>query len=112
MASTRPIAIIAGVGPGTGAALARKFSAAYPVTLLARTPESVSSLVHEINERGGRAIGVRADVSDKQSMQAAMEQVRREFGDEVAVAVSGCALVPCTVDAVARLCLTMANKEE
>jgi NAD(P)-dependent dehydrogenase (short-subunit alcohol dehydrogenase family) len=87
MAATLPIAIIAGVGPGTGAALARKFGAAYPVALLSRSPDNVSSLVREINERGGRAVGVRADVSDQESMKAAIEQVRKEFGDNVTAAV-------------------------
>lgn len=88
MAATRPIAIIAGVGPSTGAALARKFGAAYPVALLARTPDSVSGLVREINQSGGRAVGVRADVSDQESMKAAMAQVRKEFGEEVTVAAA------------------------
>ena len=91
MATARPIAIIAGVGPGTGAALARKFGAKYPVALLARTPDSLSGLVREINEAGGRAVGVRADVSDQASMKAAMEQVRKEFGEEVTAAVRHCA---------------------
>jgi NAD(P)-dependent dehydrogenase (short-subunit alcohol dehydrogenase family) len=91
MAATRPIAIIAGVGPGTGAALARKFGAAYPIALLARTPDSLSGLVREINDAGGRAVGVRADVSDQASMAAAMEQVRKEFGKDVTAAVRPCA---------------------
>jgi NADP-dependent 3-hydroxy acid dehydrogenase YdfG len=87
MAATRPIAIIAGVGAGTGAALARKFGAAYPVALLARTPDNLSALVREINDAGGRAVSVRADVSDQDSMKAAMEQVRKEFGENVTAAV-------------------------
>ena len=93
MAAARPIAIIAGVGPSTGAALARKFGAAYPVALLARTPDSLSGLVHLRSTRPAEraAVGVRADVSDQASMKAAMEQVRKEFGEEVTVAVRHCA---------------------
>ncbi|THV83232.1 NAD(P)-binding protein [Aureobasidium pullulans] len=56
-------AVIAGVGPGTGAAVVRKFAQAYPVVLLARKEESYSSLVKEINEAGGSALGVATDAA-------------------------------------------------
>lgn len=35
-----PFAVIAGVGPGIGAAIARRFASSYPVVLLARKEES------------------------------------------------------------------------
>ncbi|KAI9713273.1 MAG: hypothetical protein M1820_001260 [Bogoriella megaspora] len=76
-----PFAVIAGVGPGTGAAVARKFAAAYPVALLARKPDNYDFLVKEINNNGGKAIGVSTDVSDASSIKNAVQQAVKEFGD-------------------------------
>ncbi|KAI4614863.1 hypothetical protein J4E80_006367 [Alternaria sp. BMP 0032] len=82
------ITIIAGVGPGTGASVARKFSQTYPVVLLARTPESFSSLAEEINKNGGKAIGIATDVSSSQSLSSAVSKMKSEFGDDVAAAAA------------------------
>ncbi|KAI9717224.1 MAG: hypothetical protein M1828_007418 [Chrysothrix sp. TS-e1954] len=78
----RPIAIIAGIGPGTGASVARKFAASYPVALLARTPESYNPLVDEINKSGGSAIGVSADVSNSDSIKKAFDEIKAKYGGE------------------------------
>ena len=75
--ASKAFAIVAGVGPGTGAAIARKFAAAYPVALLARNPDNYNGLVKEINDSGGKAIGVSTDVSDPDSVKAAFEKIQR-----------------------------------
>lgn len=85
--SSKLIAIVAGVGAGTGAAVARKFAATYPVVLLARNPDSFKSLAEEINSGGGIAIGISTDVSDSQSVQSAVEAIKKEFGADVGAAV-------------------------
>jgi NAD(P)-dependent dehydrogenase (short-subunit alcohol dehydrogenase family) len=77
--ASKPIAIVAGVGAGTGAAVARKFAAAYPVVLLARTPENYESLAQEINSSGGKAIGISTDVTSPESLQAAFKKIAEEF---------------------------------
>lgn len=82
-----PFAVIAGVGPGTGSSVARRFAQTYPVALLARTPESYESLVSEINKAGGRAIGISTNVADAQSVKSAFGKIEKEFGDECAAAV-------------------------
>lgn len=82
-----PFAIIAGVGPGTGAAVARKFSAAYPVALLARNPANYEDAVKDIQAAGGKAIGISTDVSDAKSVQDAIAKSQKEFGDRCAAAV-------------------------
>ncbi|KAK3077772.1 hypothetical protein LTS18_009349 [Coniosporium uncinatum] len=87
--SSQPlIAIIAGVGPGTGAAVARKFSAAYPVVLMARNPDNYEDLVKEINGNGGKALGISTDVASSDSVKAAMEKVEGEFGEGVGCAAA------------------------
>ncbi|KAK5689105.1 hypothetical protein LTR17_026521 [Elasticomyces elasticus] len=72
------IAVVAGVGPGTGASVARKFAAAYPVVLLARNPHNYESLVDEINKSGGKAIGIITDVSSPESLKRAFDKVEQE----------------------------------
>jgi len=82
------IAIIAGVGAGTGAAVARKFAASYPVVLLARNPDNYESLVKEINSSGGKAIGISTDVADAKSITNAADQIKKEFGGDVKAAAA------------------------
>lgn len=72
---SKPIAIIQGVGPGTGASVARKFAAKYPVVLLSRTEKSYKDVVDEINASGGAAIGIPTDVGDEQSVAEAFEKI-------------------------------------
>jgi len=86
--ASKLIAIIAGVGSGTGASLARKFAAKYPVVLLARNPDNFNDLVKEINGNGGKAIGVSTDVSDVASVKNAIDQAEKEFGHDVAAAAA------------------------
>ena len=72
------VAIVAGVGPGTGAALARRFHAdGYRVALLARDAGFTRSLTDELH--GSRAYA--CDVGDAASVDAAMAGVRHDLGD-------------------------------
>ena len=77
---TSPIAIIAGVGPGTGSSIARLFARTYPVVLLSRSPQSYSSLVSEIKSSGGQAIGISTDTADPASMKHAFTEIEEAFG--------------------------------
>ena len=86
--ATKAFAVIAGVGPGTGAACARRFATAYPVVLMARKPENYESLVTEINKAGGSAIGISTDVSSEDSVKAAFQKIEAEHkGASCAAAV-------------------------
>ena len=78
----KPIAIIAGIGPGTGASVARRFAKTYPVALLARSAQSYEPLVQEINSSGGKAIGISTDVADTESVRKAFEGIKNELGGE------------------------------
>ncbi|KAE8356794.1 hypothetical protein BDV28DRAFT_126545 [Aspergillus coremiiformis] len=78
--ASKPFAIIAGVGPGTGASIARKFAHAYAVVLLARNPANFTSVVDEINANGGHATGISTDLSDANSVQSAFEKINQQHG--------------------------------
>lgn len=81
-------AIVAGVGPGTGATVARKFGAAYPVALLARNPANYEDAVKDIKAAGGKAIGIPTDVTNAKSVKDAVGAAQKEFGgDKCAAAV-------------------------
>ncbi|GAB7361722.1 hypothetical protein MBLNU230_g1769t1 [Neophaeotheca triangularis] len=83
-----PFAVVAGVGPGTGAAVARRFAKAYPVVLLARNPDNFKSLVEEINGAGGKAFGISTDVSSEKSVREAFEKIKSETnGADCAAAI-------------------------
>lgn len=84
--ASKAFAVIAGVGPGTGAACARRFAKSYPVALLARSKENFESLAEEINKTGGKAIGISTDVSDEKSVKAAFEKIQTEFGTDICAA--------------------------
>ena len=74
---SRPIALVTGVGPGTGAAIARRFSAGgYGVAMLARTGERLAALEREI--AGAR--GYVCDVTDEKQLDAVLSSVRSELG--------------------------------
>jgi NAD(P)-dependent dehydrogenase (short-subunit alcohol dehydrogenase family) len=81
------VAIIAGVGPGTGAALARAFAKQdYAVGLFSRRPESSLPVADEIRARGGKVHFVPCDVTDRQNVQAAVGEIRGKLGAITALA--------------------------
>jgi len=75
------VAVVVGVGPGLGAALARRFAAEYAVALLARTPELLASVAAEIEAHGGRALQVPTNVAAGAEIEAAFAAIRRELGE-------------------------------
>ena len=77
MAEAFPVALVTGVGPGTGAAMVRRFAqGGYAVAMLARSHERLVSLEREIvNTRG-----YPCDVADEARLDATIEKVRAELG--------------------------------
>ncbi len=72
-----PVCAVTGVGPGNGAAFARRFAeAGYAVAMLARSAEALARFESEIP--GARAFP--ADVADAASVEQAFERVRGELG--------------------------------
>ena len=84
---TVEVAIIGGVGPGTGGALARAFAKEdYAVGLLSRRAESSAPTADEIRARGGKVLSVPCDVTNRQSVQTAVAEIRNKLGAITALA--------------------------
>ena len=84
---TADIAIVAGVGPGTGAALARAFAReGYAIGLLSRHAESSEPVAAEIHAKGGKALFVPTDVTSRQSVNDAIAKIRAQLGPITALA--------------------------
>jgi NADP-dependent 3-hydroxy acid dehydrogenase YdfG len=74
MSATKPLALVTGVGPGTGAAVARRFAeGGYRVAMLARDADRLAALAHEIPD----SIAAACDVADA----SALARVVAEVGD-------------------------------
>jgi NAD(P)-dependent dehydrogenase (short-subunit alcohol dehydrogenase family) len=71
------VCVIAGVGPGTGAALSRRFAAGgYRVAMLARDAGRLGALEREIAGSRGYAV----DVTDREGVKDAVARIRSEIG--------------------------------
>jgi NAD(P)-dependent dehydrogenase (short-subunit alcohol dehydrogenase family) len=84
---TKPVCLVTGVGPGNGAALARRFaSEGYRVAMLARSADRLELLAKEI----GDAHAYPCDVADPRALGEVLERVRGELGTvEVALHNAG-----------------------
>ncbi|BBZ31609.1 SDR family oxidoreductase [Mycolicibacterium confluentis] len=84
-------ALVAGASSGIGEATAIKLAAnGFPVALGARRVEKLQEIVDKIRADGGEAIAVHLDVTDPDSVKAAVEQTTSELGEiEVLVAGAG-----------------------
>ena len=72
------VCVITGVGPGTGAALTRRFATGgYRVAMLARNADRLAAL--EAQVAGAKAFP--CDVSDPEQVTAAAEAIRRDLGE-------------------------------
>jgi NAD(P)-dependent dehydrogenase (short-subunit alcohol dehydrogenase family) len=75
------VALVAGASKGIGAATAEAFArAGAAVVLGARNVEALEAVVARIEARGGRAIGVRTDVADVDSMRNLVDQALATYG--------------------------------
>ncbi len=78
MPRTNRVAVITGASSGIGEAIARVLATeGYRVALLARRLDRISSLADELQNG---AIAIQADVTDRDSIVAAANQVQQELG--------------------------------
>ena len=79
----KPVCAVVGIGPGNGAALARRFAAAgYAVALLARRTELSEPLAAEL----GDARAYACDVAEAASVASAFAAIRKDLGEVDVVA--------------------------
>ncbi len=79
-AREKRVAVVVGAGPGTGAALARRFATEYAVALVARGREKLAAIANEIRARGGIALEAPADVTSPSEVHAAFDAIRASLG--------------------------------
>lgn len=80
--TTRPLAIVTGVGPGTGAAVVREFAAqGYTVAMIARNSERLASLNAEIAD----TLVCPCDVTDTPALNSLVQELMRTHGTPQAV---------------------------
>jgi len=75
-----PGAVVLGVGPGLGAALARRFAQGYAVAINARSAEYLRSLAGDIRTAGGQVLEVPADVGNRAQVEAMFKSIRERLG--------------------------------
>jgi len=73
----RPICLITGVGPGTGTAIARRFSEKYDVAMLARNRDRLANLRNE----NKNLYPYQCDVSDPEVLKKTIDSVGKELGN-------------------------------
>jgi len=72
MSNTKPLALVTGVGPGTGASVVRRFAeGGYRVAMLARDADRLAALASEIPD----SIALPCDVSDADALKQAIDSV-------------------------------------
>jgi len=80
-------AIVAGVGPGLGASLARAFAReGYAVALLSRRRDSSAPVAAQIDSEAGRTLALPVDVTDRRAVLEAVAKIHGELGTITALA--------------------------
>ncbi len=74
---SKQVCVVTGVGPGTGAALVRRFAETYEVAMLARSEERLGELEREVP--GTHAFP--CDVTDVDALARTTEAIRSKLGD-------------------------------
>jgi NAD(P)-dependent dehydrogenase (short-subunit alcohol dehydrogenase family) len=73
----KPIAIVTGVGPGTGSAIVRRFAnGGFRVIALARSPERINALEQELPDTHAMI----CDVASEREVTAAVASIRKSHG--------------------------------
>jgi NAD(P)-dependent dehydrogenase (short-subunit alcohol dehydrogenase family) len=76
-----PVVVVTGAGAGAGRAIARRFGReGWRVALISREQERLDDAAREIEQAGGQALVIPADVARSQAVFAARDRVVQEWG--------------------------------
>lgn len=106
------VAVVVGVGPGLGSAVARRFAAGgYRVAVLRRSAGKCAKLVKELEKSGNEAMAVACDMADVDSVKAAFAEVRGRWESPSVVVLNAsgflrggiCAIDPAAFEVAVRV---------
>src|ERR1700749_3217611 len=81
MASNGKVALVTGGGSGIGKASALALAEeGFAVVVAGRRPEPLQAVVHEIESKQGRALGVPTDVGKPDSVRALFAKTKETYG--------------------------------
>ncbi|PWG00305.1 (S)-acetoin forming diacetyl reductase [Levilactobacillus bambusae] len=93
---SKKVAFITGAGQGIGQSIAERLSNdGFAVALVGRHKEKTDKVADKINQNGGQAISIAADVADRDEVFAAVNQTVDELGD-LNVVVNNAGVAPTT----------------
>ena len=73
----KPVAVVAGVGSGTGEALVRRFAdGGYRVAMIARKEERLTRIAGDVPD----AVSYPCDMADIDGLRATLERIKQEMG--------------------------------
>ena len=76
-----PVVVITGASAGVGRAVARRFAREKAsIGLIARGADGLAAAAREVEEAGGKAFTVQADVADFEAVDAAASRIEEHFG--------------------------------
>jgi NAD(P)-dependent dehydrogenase (short-subunit alcohol dehydrogenase family) len=80
--TVRNVAVVVGVGPGLGSAVAQRFAReGYGVALVARGQDKLDPVKAAVESEGGRAASFPADATDPGAVASTFGAIRKELGD-------------------------------
>ncbi|MCP9946652.1 3-oxoacyl-ACP reductase FabG [Streptomyces somaliensis] len=84
MTNNQKVAIVTGAARGIGAAVARRLAEdGFAVAVVDLDETASQAVAKEIEDAGGRAVGIGADVADEQAVTAAVDRVAADLGAPV-----------------------------
>ncbi|MGX7052163.1 (S)-acetoin forming diacetyl reductase [Leuconostoc palmae] len=90
------VALVTGAGQGIGKAIAERLAHdGFKLALVGRHLDKVQKVANEINQQGGEAIAIKADVAKRDEVFAAVKETKAKFGD-FSVIVNNAGVAPTT----------------
>jgi NAD(P)-dependent dehydrogenase (short-subunit alcohol dehydrogenase family) len=87
MSSTKPLAIIYGVGPGLGLSLAKAFSSTHSLAIMSRSLSNLQPFVDELTKSGAEVKAFASEATEE-GLTSAFAKIKKDFGGrEVSVGV-------------------------